>query len=78
LYQGTLQSPVPGTWHTQVLPLQALRLTGRGRLRERQRKLDGETTLQSIGVLLADEKDGPFQLDIASISVHPSGGLESI
>jgi hypothetical protein len=73
LFQGTLLSPVPGEWHTLVLPLQALWLTGRGRLRERQRKLDGDANLQSIGILLADEKDGPFQLDVASISVHPSG-----
>ena len=72
LYQGALLSKGDAEeWITLKLPLRDLALTGRGRLRERQRALDGDFDLQSIGILVADEVDGPFQLDIASVSLHP-------
>jgi len=68
LYQSVMVVS-PGSWHTLRIPLSEFRLTARGRLRECQRELDN-ARLQAVGVLLADEEDGPFCVDIASISAH--------
>lgn len=64
-------------WRTLALPLRNFALTGRGRLRESQRVLDGEARIRSVGILLADHIDGPFQLDIASISCRASSSGSS-
>ena len=68
LYQGSLLS-LPGEWTSLNVPFSSFALTGRGRLRASQRKLDGDAELQNIGILLADS-NGPFCLDIKEISLH--------
>jgi len=69
MYQGDMKGLPPGEWTTLTLYLHNLVLTGRGRIRSSGRKLDGNEELRSIGFLLADEVDGPFQLDISSVTL---------
>ena len=54
-------------WRTLTLPLHNFVLTRRGRESASQRMLDGDARIKSVGILLADHVDGPFQLDVASI-----------
>ncbi len=53
----------PGSWDTLVMPFPSFRLVSRGRVREDQYEFD-QTALDGIGVLLADQQDGPFKMEI--------------
>lgn len=68
LYQGYVRTP-PGEWTTLALPLNRLLLTGQGQVRELQRKWDDGMALKSIGFTIADGVAGPFQLDVAWVSL---------
>ena len=70
IYQGVIQVPGDGHWRTLTLPLAQFALTGRGRMRQSQRSLDGDARVKSVGILLADHIDGPFQLDVASMTAR--------
>jgi Complex I intermediate-associated protein 30 (CIA30) len=54
-------------FRTFVIPFDELLLTARGREREYQRRLMGSVDIESIGFLLMDNIEGPFQFDIAQI-----------
>ena len=54
-------------FRTFVIPFDELLLTARGREREFQRRLTGNVDIESIGFLLMDNIEGPFQFDIAQI-----------
>jgi hypothetical protein len=54
-------------FRTFVIPFDELTLTARGRDREFQRRLMGSVDIESIGFLLMDNIEGPFQFDIAQI-----------
>ena len=54
-------------FRTFVIPFDELILTARGREREFQRRLMGSVDIESIGFLLMDNIEGPFQFDIAQI-----------
>ena len=71
IYQALLEMSPSTEWRTLSVPFDRLVLTGRGRVREVQRKLDGDALLESLGILIADEKDGPFRLDLQYISISP-------
>jgi Complex I intermediate-associated protein 30 (CIA30) len=54
-------------FRTFIIPFDELLLTARGREREFQRRLEGSVDIESIGFLLMDNIQGPFQFDIAKI-----------
>jgi Complex I intermediate-associated protein 30 (CIA30) len=54
-------------FRTFIIPFDELILTARGREREFQRRLMGSVDIESIGFLLMDNVEGPFQFDIAQI-----------
>ena len=56
-----------GRFDQVVLLFQHFVVTAGGRLRSRQRELDGTIRLQSIGLTLMDGADGDFQFDLARI-----------
>ena len=64
--QQQQQSLTP-PFRTFVIPFDELILTARGREREFQRRLMGGVDIESIGFLLMDNIEGPFQFDIAQI-----------
>lgn len=53
-------------WVVAQLPFESLLLTGQGRIKETQRKFDYDQ-IKSIGLSIADGKDGPFALEIEYI-----------
>ena len=53
----------PGSWDTLVMPFPSFRLVSRGRLREDQYEFD-RSALDGVGVLLADQQEGPFKMEI--------------
>lgn len=73
LYQGYVRTP-PGRWSTVTLPLNRLLLTGQGQIRDVQRKWDNGMELKSVGFTIADGIGGPFQLDVAWVSLVPQVG----
>ncbi|WP_136067606.1 CIA30 family protein [Modicisalibacter radicis] len=65
-YRGVFQ-PQVGEWQCIALPWSDFEPVFRGRILEEAPPLDpGE--LQQIGVLIADRKEGPFHLEISSLS----------
>ena len=63
LYQGFILAPA-GEWVTVELPWSQLLLTGAGYVKAVQRALVPATVL-SVGLSLADGRDGPFALELA-------------
>ena len=63
----TMQEQSLPPFRTFVIPFDELTLTARGREREFQRRLMGSVDIESIGFLLMDNIEGPFQFDIAQI-----------
>ena len=65
LYQAFMVLPEPGKFFEMVLPFENMLLTGRGRPREIQRKLDSRY-LKTIGLSVGGEhaEEGAFELEI--------------
>jgi hypothetical protein len=62
-------------WRTLILPFQGFALTALGRMRQIQRKLDGNVDIEYLGITLADGVDGDFEFDLARIrAVNCIGG----
>jgi len=53
----------PGAWDTLVMPFPSFRLVSRGRVRHDQYEFD-RSALDGMGVLLADQQEGPFKMEI--------------
>jgi hypothetical protein len=53
----------PGAWDTLVMPFPSFKLVSRGRVREDQYEFD-RSALDGMGVLLADQGEGPFKMEI--------------
>jgi len=68
-YQAKFQAP-PGDWLRIQLPLTDFMPTWRGRPVPDAAILD-PTKVQQIGLLIADQQEGPFQLAIQSIKLLP-------
>ena len=68
LYQGFIVLPSSNQFYTLVLPFKSMLLTGKGKAREIQRKLDS-TRIQTIGFSVGGpgSKPGPFELEIEFI-----------
>ena len=53
----------PGRWDTLILPFAHFRLVSAGRLRQEGYELDPRR-VDGMGILLADQKQGPFKLEV--------------
>ena len=70
LYQGYINLDA-GEWHTIELPFDRFMVTARGQPRAVQRTMDVHRML-TIGVTLADRKEGSFRFEIESIKALPA------
>ena len=68
LYQGYMKvdKELEGQWVVAKLPFSDMLLTGRGRIKEVQRSFDHDM-ITSIGLTIADDKEGPFRLEVEYI-----------
>ena len=71
LYQGFLTGVPAGKWVVAEMPFRELLLTGRGYVKEHQRKFDTHV-INAIGFSLADNKDGPFRLEVQYVKARRS------
>lgn len=69
VWQSVLQTP-PGEWQEVVIPFNSFVLTWRGKVDTSIRKQDF-SFLKSFGFLMADRQNGPFSLEIQSITLLP-------
>jgi NADH dehydrogenase [ubiquinone] 1 alpha subcomplex assembly factor 1 len=69
LYQTFFSTP-PGTWLDVLLPFSEFHLTWRGQVEGEAVALD-PSLFQAVSILMAERKEGPFQLELAWIrAVH--------
>jgi hypothetical protein len=72
IYQAAF-TPVKGQWEEHRLPLKQFVPSLRGRVLSGQPALD-PAKVTSVGFLISDRQEGPFQLDIAWIKASPPPG----
>jgi monofunctional biosynthetic peptidoglycan transglycosylase len=65
-YEAPLE-PGDGEWQNVVIPFDAFRPTFRGRLVRDYPPLD-PSLVKTFGIMIADKQEGPFRLEIESIS----------
>eukprot|EP00043_Microstomoeca_roanoka_P001889 m.35202 g.35202 ORF g.35202 m.35202 type:complete len:236 (+) comp11113_c0_seq2:143-850(+) len=66
LYQATIYTRGGPHWQTVQIPLTEFLLTHRGYVQNEQAVVNPQR-IKTVGILLADKRDGPFQLDIRQI-----------
>eukprot|EP00049_Salpingoeca_infusionum_P022522 m.7324 g.7324 ORF g.7324 m.7324 type:complete len:238 (-) comp5234_c0_seq2:1128-1841(-) len=66
LFQAAIYTRGGHHWQTVQVPFADFLLTHRGYLQSEQQLLNSEK-IATIGILLADRRDGPFQLDVKQI-----------
>ncbi|EGD78984.1 hypothetical protein PTSG_01955 [Salpingoeca rosetta] len=66
LHQATIYTRGGPHWQTVQIPLTEFLLTYRGYVQNEQSIINGDK-IKTLGILLADARDGPFQLDIREI-----------
>ncbi|KAI8092962.1 complex I intermediate-associated protein 30-domain-containing protein [Halteromyces radiatus] len=69
LYQHRLFLKTPGQWETVMIPFRDFILTNNGMIQEQQIEMYREK-VKTIGISLMDKKEGPFSIEIESISAQ--------
>lgn len=72
IYQSVFPTK-KGEWEEHRLPMKNFVPTFRGRVLSSEPPLE-PARVTSVGFLIADKQDGPFQLEVAWIKVSPSSG----
>ncbi|CAO3596639.1 unnamed protein product [Absidia cylindrospora] len=67
LYQHRLFLRTPGQWETVMIPFRDFILTNNGMIQEQQIEMFREK-VKTVGISLTDKKNGPFSLEIETIS----------
>jgi len=68
-YEAPLE-PADGEWQDVVVPFDTFRATYRGRLVRDYPPLD-PSGVKTFGIMIADKQEGPFRLEVESISAVP-------
>ena len=68
LYQGFIATGASEEWQDVLLPFSQLLVTSAGRPRDVQRSLDGGVRITTLGLAIADDREGPFRIEVASVS----------